>query len=54
LKIHKNNKIAGRLLIASGVAFFVSFALMQQPALLSVGCALVVIGVMTFRKRNKG
>lgn len=54
MNIKKNNKVAGRLLIASGCAFFVTAAMMRQPAFAGVGGALVVIGAAISRKKNAG
>jgi LPXTG-motif cell wall-anchored protein len=53
LKIHRNNKLAGCLLIASGLMFFVSAAMMRQPAFTAVGIALLVIGASVLRKNRK-
>jgi membrane-bound ClpP family serine protease len=52
LKIKKNTKIAGRLLAASGVMFFIAAAMMRQPAFVGVGCALLVVGIVTSRKKQ--
>ncbi|WP_168710128.1 hypothetical protein [Massilia sp. Mn16-1_5] len=54
MKIQKNNKVAGALLIASGFAFFISAGLARQPAFSAVGGALVVIGISILRKANRG
>lgn len=54
VKIQKNNKVAGALLIASGFAFFISAGLARQPAFSAVGGALVVIGISILRKANRG
>ena len=54
MKIRKNNKLAGCLLMASGAAFFVSAALMRQPAFTGVGCALLVVGAVVLRKGRGG
>ncbi len=54
MKIQKNNKIAGVLLIASGFAFFVMAGLMRQPAYSAVGGALVVIGISIVNKGRRG
>ena len=40
MKIQKNNKIAGALLIASGFAFFVSAGVARQPPFSAVGGAV--------------
>jgi len=53
LKVHRNNKLAGRLLIASGAMFFITAATMHQPAFSSVGIVLVVIGVVVLRKKRE-
>ena len=50
VKIQKNNKTAGRLLMASGVTFFITAAMMHQPAYVGVGCALIAVGVAVFKK----
>ncbi|WP_426191636.1 hypothetical protein [Massilia sp. DWR3-1-1] len=46
----KSNTIAGRLLIASGLMFFVAAAITPLPAFAGVGCAMLVIGVAVGRK----
>jgi membrane-bound ClpP family serine protease len=53
LKIHRNNKLAGCLLIASGLMFFVSAAMMGRPAFSAVGIALLVVGASVLRKKQK-
>ena len=52
MKIHRNNKLAGSLLIASGLMFFVSAAMMRRPAFTAVGIALLVIGASILRKNK--
>ena len=52
MKIHRNNKLAACLLIASGLMFCVSAAMMRQPAFTAVGIALLVIGASVFRKNK--
>lgn len=51
LKDHRNNKLAGRLLIASGVMFFIAAATMRQPAFSGVGAALLVVGAGVAQKK---
>jgi hypothetical protein len=51
LKIQVSNKLAGCLLIASGSTFFTLAATLRQPAFLSVGSALIVVGAIVFRKK---
>lgn len=51
LKIQVSHKLAGCLLIASGSTFFALAAAMRQPAFLSVGSALIVVGAIVFRKK---
>jgi hypothetical protein len=51
LKDHRNNKLAGRLLIASGVMFFIAATVMRQPAFSGVGAALLVIGAGVSQKK---
>jgi hypothetical protein len=50
MKIQSNSKLGGALLIASSLCFFVTAALMHQPAFSGVGAALFVIGVAVRRK----
>lgn len=52
MKIYRNNKLAGSLLIASGLMFFITAVLMAQAAFTVVGIALLVIGASALR-RNK-
>lgn len=54
MKDQKKNKLAGTLLIASGFAFFVSAGLARQPAFSAVGGVLVMIGITTLSKGNRG
>ena len=51
LKIQVSNKLAGCLLIASGSTFFIAAGMMRQPAFLSVGSALIVVGAIVVRKK---
>ena len=53
MKIRKNNKLAGRLLIASGVMFFVAAVMTHQPAFSGVGAALLVIGAAITSKKDR-
>lgn len=53
MKIRKDNKIAGRLLMASGTTFFIVAVMTRQPAFSGVGAALFAVGVAVFNKRNK-
>jgi LPXTG-motif cell wall-anchored protein len=52
MKIHRNNKLAGSLLIASGLMFFITAVLMAQAAFTVVGIALLVIGASVLRKNR--
>ena len=51
LKDQQNNKLASRLLIGSGVMFFIAAATMRQPAFSGVGAALLVIGAGVSQKK---
>jgi membrane-bound ClpP family serine protease len=53
MKIRKNSKLAGRLLMASGVMFFAAAVMTRQPAFSGVGAALFVIGAVTTRKKDR-
>ncbi|HEX9171892.1 MAG TPA: hypothetical protein VF861_04455 [Telluria sp.] len=53
MKTHRNKKIAGRLLMASGLTFLVTAAIMPQPAFYGVGAALLAIGIALFSKGSK-
>lgn len=53
MKIQKNNKIAGYLLMASGLTFFVTAAMMHQPAFYGVGAALLAVGIAIFSKGRR-
>ena len=52
MKIQKKHRNAGRLLMASGIMFFIASYLSGQPALIGAGAALFGVGLAIFLKRE--
>jgi membrane-bound ClpP family serine protease len=53
MKIRKNRKLGGILMMAAGVAFFVAAMFARQPAFSGAGTALFVIGIAIANKASK-
>jgi membrane-bound ClpP family serine protease len=53
MKIRKNRKLGGVLMMAAGIAFFVAAISSRQPAFSGVGSALFVIGIAIANKAAK-
>jgi hypothetical protein len=53
VKVPKNQKLGGRLMLFAGLAFFVAAALGRQPAFYGVGAAFLAIGLANISKARK-
>jgi hypothetical protein len=53
MKISKNQKLGGRLMMGAGIAFFVAAFLSRQPAFSGAGAALFVIGIAIANKASR-
>jgi hypothetical protein len=53
VKVPKNQKLGGRLMIFAGFAFFLAAALGRQVAFFGVGVAFLAIGFATIAKARK-
>ncbi len=53
MKIRKDKRLGGNLMMAAGGLYFIVALTMHQPAFSSIGAALFVIGVALRKKAGK-